>query len=125
MEMGLDMDVATLEQAIKKVMRTMLDERDTLVHCKQGKHRSGSFVIFLYALINDGIDVEVRIDEYLRHDPHIRPHDRGCILRVWRESGLWSLLDATRGDLEVQRLVADIHARLDESKGQGVDGVKA
>ena len=119
------MDVATLEQAIKKVMRTMLDERDTLVHCKQDKHRSGSFVIFLYALINDGIDVEVRIDEYLRHDPHIRPHDFGCTMRVWRESGLWSLLDATRGDLEVQRLVADIHARLDESNGQGVDGVKA
>ena len=57
--------------------------------------------------------------------PFLFPHDRGCILRVWREGGLWSLLDAARGDLEVQRLVAGIHARLDESNGQGVDGVKA
>ena len=144
MEMGLDMNGYTLKQAIKKVMRTMLDERDTLVHCKQGKHRTGSFVMFLYALWDDKVEVGEMIDDYIQLDAHIRPHDRGCILRVWRESDLWSLLDAARGDHEIQQLVADIHARLDKSnshrvKGsrlgrvkkiitkftQGVDGVKA
>ena len=50
MEMGLNMDAPTLQQAVKQVMRAMLEERDTLVHCKQGKHRSGCFLIFVTAV---------------------------------------------------------------------------
>lgn len=121
MEMGLNMDVPTLQQAVKKVLRAMLEERDTLVHCKQGKHRSGCFLMFVNAVIDDGIDVEVWLDDYLKHSI-LRPHDRGCVLRAWRESGLSKLLGATRRDAEVQGLVAEIHARVDESGRQGVEG---
>ena len=121
MEMGLNMDVPTLQQAVKKVMRAMLEERDTLVHCEQGKDRSGCFLIFVTAIVEDGVDVEVLIENYLK-DPILRPHDRGCVWRVWRESGLSKLLGAARRDAQVQGLVAEIHARVDESGRQGVEG---
>ena len=115
-EMGLNMDAATFERGVKKVLKSMLKEEDSLVHCIQGKHRSGSFRIFVQALVEDGMDVEALINEYLQGDPILRPHDRGCVLRVWRESCLRPLLAAARRDPEVKHLVAEIHARLDEIK---------
>ena len=116
-EMGENIDVPTFERGVKKVLKAMLKEEDSLVHCIQGKHRSGSFLVFVTALVEDGVDVEVLINEYLQEDPILRPHDRGCVFRVWRESGLRPLLAAARRDPEVKHLVAEIHARLDESRG--------
>ena len=124
-EMGLGMDCAELEQAIKKVLRNMLDEKKTLVHCIQGKHRTGGFVMFLYALLDDSEGPEAWIDFYIEKDTLVRPHDRGCVRRVWRESGLYNLLDGAKRDPEIQDLVAQIRARLaevDESGRQGVEG---
>ena len=119
-EMGENMDVATFERGVKKVMRAMLEGRDILVHCIQGKHRSGSFLTFVAAIIDD-IEAEFMISEYLQ-DPILRPHDRGCVFRVWREGGLRPLLAAARLDREVQHLVEEIHARMDEASGrQGVE----
>ena len=124
MEMGLNMDVPTLQRAVKKVMRAMLEERDTLVHCKQGKHRSGSFLIYVTAVIHAGGAVEVWFNEYLKHG-FLRPRDRGSLLRAWKESGLSELLGVTRRDAEVQGLVAEFHTRVRKSRRQEVDGVKA
>ena len=119
-EMGENIDVPTLERGVKKVMKTMLEGRDTLVHCLQGKHRSGGFLIFVAAIIDDKDD-DFMINEYLQ-DRILRPHDRGCVYRVWRESGLRPLLAAARLDREVQHLVEHIHARMDEASGrQGVE----
>ena len=117
-EMGETMDVPTLERGVKKVLRSMLEERDTLVHCKQGKHRSGSFLIFVFGLIDDERDVDVLINEYLLEDPLLQPHDRRCVFRVWRESDLRAVLVCAREDPEIIRLVAEIHARM------GVQGVE-
>ena len=124
MEMGVKMDVPTLQRAVKMVLRAMLEERDTLVHCKQGKHRSGSFLIYVTAVIHAGEAVEVWFNEYLQ-PCMLRPHDRGSVLRAWKESGLSELLDVTRRDAEVQGLVAEFHTRVRESRRQEVDGVKA
>ena len=119
-EMGVDMDVPTFERGVKKFLKATLKEENILVHCKQGKHRSGSFLIFVIALIEDGVDVEVLINEYLQEDDYLRPHDRGCVLRVWRESGLRPLLANARRDPEVKHLVAEIHARLDPERARGL-----
>ena len=121
MEMGLNMDVPTLQRAVKIVLRAMLEEPVTLVHCKQGKHHSGSFLIYVTAVIHAGEAVGVWFNEYPKHGI-LRPHDRGSVLRAWKESGLSELLDVTRRDAEVQGLVAECHTRVRESRRQEVEG---
>ena len=124
METGLNMDVPTLQRPVKKVTRAMLEERDTLVHCKQGKHRSGSFLVFVFGLLEVDKSADFLINRYLVKDPLLQPYDRGCVFRVWKEGGLRPLLASARQDPEVRRMVAEIHARMDgvkESRSQGVE----
>ena len=50
-------------------LRSILDERDTLVHCMQGKHRSGGFLIFVLSLICSEEDADDMINKYMKMDP--------------------------------------------------------
>ena len=52
-QMGEKMDVHTFQRAVKKLLRAMLEGRSSLVHCRQGKHCTGAFVVFTVALCED------------------------------------------------------------------------
>ena len=92
-----------------------------LVHCMLSKHCSGSFLIFVTAPTEAHQRVKDIMVCYLE-DLAFQPHNNLCLYRIWRESGLWELLDSARSDPEIQSLVVEIFARLDESdesRGQG------
>ena len=124
-QIGEGMDVAIFLQAVKMVMRAAVEKQDTLVHCKKGKHRSGSLLIFMNAVVGDdfedGCGVDFLINAYAQRKV-LHPHDRGCIYRVWQESGLWQMLDTAKEDPEIQSLAAQIRARMNEEMLQKLEG---
>ena len=110
-EMGEKMDVEDLQRGVKKVLKYMLEGLDTLVHCVQGKHRSGGFLVFVLALIS-GNDADDMINDYLKKDPVLRRHDSGCVFRVWKESNLRTVLEKARQDSEVKHMASEIHLKM-------------
>ena len=109
--MGEKMDVEDLQRGVKKVLKYMLEGLDTLVHCVQGKHRSGGFLVFVLALIS-GNDADDMINDYLKKDPVLRHHDSSCVFRVWKESNLRTVLEKARQDSEVKHMASEIHLRM-------------
>lgn len=86
-EMGVKMDVPTFESAVKKILRALLAGKDTLVHCVQGKHRSGAFLCFVLCLIG-GESLSDMINWYLEDECLPYPGDRRCLLRVTQGGGI-------------------------------------
>ena len=67
------MNLDDLEQVVKKVLRAMAKNQDTLVYCHVGRHHSGSFLIFVIAFIEEGSKVQNMMDQYI-DDPACQPH---------------------------------------------------
>ena len=65
--------------AVSRTLRMLSNGKGVLVHCRQGKHRSGAFLCFILALILEESLAE-RLDKYLKAD--FLPHDRRCLMQV-------------------------------------------
>ncbi len=63
-----------LEKAVVLVLDALIHGRDVLVHCRQGRHRSGGFAVLMLALLQKHTSLEtshkafVRQRNYSKHD---------------------------------------------------------
>ena len=78
-EMGLAIRVEDFQDAVRQSLKKLRQGLDVLVHCRQGKHRSGAFCCFVIALITDRPLVEV-VEEYVQK--YLQPHDHRFLQRV-------------------------------------------
>ena len=98
------------EAAVLLVLETLANDQDTLVHCKQGKHRSGAFRCFIVALVLNK-DFVIILDDYLKTD--LLPHDRKYLVQVVFECNLHARMEKARADKRVKRILDTISEKVE------------
>ena len=105
------------EEAVLLVLAALARGEDVLVHCMQGRHRSGGFLCFILALILHE-DFGGILEAYLKKD--LLPRDRRCLMRVVSECQLHDRLWPARADAKIQQHLDTISEKL---ASRGVDEV--
>ena len=86
----------------------MAGGKDTLVHCMQGKHRSGAFLCFIQAFICN--DFQRRLDDYLKSD--LLPRDRKYLTHIVFERDLHARLRSAHANPGCKRHVDTISEKV-------------
>ena len=80
-EMGVNINVLDFERALMLALDILCQGEDVLVHCKQGKHRTGAFLCFLLCLL-DGEELHQVAERYCANDSYLHPRDRRRVFQA-------------------------------------------
>ena len=67
--------------AVKLVLAALMFGENVLLHCRQGKHRSGAFSVRILALLR-GTDLGAALDFYFSRRPDLTPRDRRIVQQI-------------------------------------------
>ena len=85
-----------MEHAVKMVFIAVLFGSSVLIHCRQGKHRSGATGCFMFCLLT-GVDFNSAMKAYRGPNQRLRDLDMRIVRRCWDENHTASALDYFRG----------------------------
>ena len=118
---GESFNVQDFDSAVKMTVGMLSVAEDVLVHCKQGKHRSGAFLCFILALVSSE-DLATVLNQYLEMDLY-PPRDRKFLQEVVFECDLHTRLQLARADPDVKRHLDTISQKLEERRGVGESAI--
>ena len=96
-----------MEHAVKMVFVAVLFGSSVLIHCRQGKHRSGATGCFMFCLLT-GCDFTMAMNTYRGRNQRVQGHDLRCVRRCWDENHMASALDHFRGQQWVRNMIGNI-----------------
>ena len=67
--------------AVKLVLAALMFGENALLHCRQGKHRSGAFCVLILALLR-GTEIASALEFYWSRRPDLEPRDKGIVEKV-------------------------------------------
>ena len=103
-----------MEHAIKMTFVALLFGASILVHCAQGKHRSGAFGCFMFCLLCD-CSLDQSLSAYRTRNRRIAAgHDIKRVRDIWRKNGLQAALEYFRGQQWVLNMIGNIMYKIFE-----------
>ena len=79
--MGVNIDENDFQRAVVKALTKLCQGQDVLVHCMQGKHRTGAFLCFLLCLL-DGEELDEVAERYCTNDSYLHRGDRRRVFQA-------------------------------------------
>ena len=112
--LGDDMDTAKFLDAAMTIVDYMLDNKELLVHCDFGKHRSGCLVCFVGAVVQCDCVTNL-MEDYIKGQTF---EGLGIVdlQHLWEDSCLWRLLDSLLQESDTSRMIEDIKDILHRSQ---------
>ena len=105
--------------AVKLVLAALMFGENVLLHCRQGKHRSGAFCCLMMALLM-GSSMSSAVDFYFSKRPDLHQHDRRIVDKIVHKKGLEWLLEKIRQQSWCEKALGNVLNRLWAHRVQNV-----
>ena len=96
-----------MEHAVKMTLVAVLFGESILIHCRQGKHRSGTVACFMYCLLC-GCTLNDALPAYRSCNRRVVGRDIGIVRDIWDKNNLTQALEYFREQGWVQNMVGNI-----------------
>ena len=96
-----------MEHAVRMTLIAVLFGASVLIHCRQGKHRSGATGCFMFCLLT-GCDFDDALRAYRSRNSRVRGHDVHIALDIWRRNNMGAALGQFRGQEWVRSMIGNI-----------------
>ena len=100
-----------MENAIKMVLIAVLFGPSVLIHCRQGKHRSGAFGCFMFCLLT-GCNFKAAMNAYRTRNRRLVARDVRLVKDCWRENGFDEALHYFRGQQWVRDMIGNVQHKI-------------
>ena len=97
--------------AVKLVLAGMMFGENVLLHCRQGKHRSGALCVIMLALLL-GCSIAAAVDLYMSKRQDLYQRDKRIVEKIARRKGLDELLEKLRRQTWCQEACLNILNRV-------------
>ena len=100
-----------MENAIKMVLIAVLFGPSVLIHCRQGKHRSGAIGCFMFCLLT-GCDFNMAMNAYRTRNRRLQARDMRLVRRCWGENNMDEALHYFRRQQWVRNMIGNIQHKI-------------
>ena len=100
-----------MDNAIKMVLIAVLFGPSVLIHCRQGKHRSGAIGCFMFCLLT-GCDFNMAMNAYRTRNRRLEGWDVRLVRRCWGENNMDEALHYFRRQQWVRNMIGNIQHKI-------------
>ena len=99
-----------MARAVELCLIALIAGGKALVHCRQGKHRSGTFASVVLAVLLD-LSLDDAVEMYFRERPLVLKRDQAIVWKIIAKRGIREWLDGFRAQFDTSRLMEEANSK--------------